>query len=189
MGYAGYLTELLRPLGLYELHSGPGAAELRALGGSLDLIAAALERAERESVPPTAEGEGLERWESVLPFYPCYRILEDRRRAVMSLARIDGASFTPAAVNDTLAGCGIVARAEETGVSGVRVSFPNNRGVPPDLQALKERIEAIVPCHLAVEYYIILITWRELETLFPAWSDLNAAGLTWDQLMRSGGGE
>ena len=103
----------------------------------------------------------------------------------MALMRIDDCAFTPAALNDTLSGCGIKAVVEETSVPmTVRVSFPDNRGVPADFQALKERIDSILPCHLAVDYFIIYITWSELESWFSSWADIESLDLSWDALER-----
>lgn len=183
MGYADYLKELLRPLGIYQLSGGAGGGELTAVGEAMDELAAALETAERESVLPTASAGGLASYESILPYTPEYGTLSDRRRAIMALLRIDGGSFTVSELCDTLAGCGLRAVVEETGkASTVRVYFPYNRGVPANFEGLKSRIEAILPCHLAVEYSIIYLTWAELEGAFASWNALQAACASWDAL-------
>lgn len=185
MGYRDYLNELLAPMRLYDLKSGPGAAELEALGAGLDGVFGELTAAEREMLPPTAENAGLEKLEAILPYHPRYITLADRRRAIMALMRIDDCAFTPAALNDTLSGCGIKAVVEETSVPmTVKVSFPDNRGVPADFQALKERIDSILPCHLAVDYFIIYITWSELESWFSSWAYIESLDLSWDALER-----
>jgi hypothetical protein len=183
MGYGEHLRELLRPLGIYDLTSGAGGGELTAAGAAMDDLGAALELTERESILPTAEDGGLSAYEAVLPYTPEYLTLADRRRAIMALLRIDGGSFTVSALCDTLAGCGLRAVAEETdAASTVRVYFPYNRGVPGNFDALKTRIQAILPCHLAVEYSIVYLTWAELETAFASWSALSAACGSWDAL-------
>jgi hypothetical protein len=66
----------------------------------------------------------------------------------------------------------------------VRVSFPDNRGVPDAFAELKERIEAILPCHLDIEYYIIYITWQELENWFITWGMVEDMHFTWDAIER-----
>lgn len=188
MGYANYLKDLLRPLRLYELDRGPGAAELNAIGSEMDELAAALDSAMAEALPPTATESGLAAYESILPYRPCWPTLDDRRRAVSALLGIDGSSFTLAAVNATLHGCGIRAEAEETGSpSLLRVAFPGNRGMPPDFAELCARIEAILPCHLDVVYFLVFISWAALERLWPTWGELDDAQLTWDELERLGG--
>ncbi|MEG1633342.1 MAG: DUF2313 domain-containing protein [Oscillospiraceae bacterium] len=188
MGYAEYLKNLLRPLRLYELNEGAGAAELSALGAGLDALSAELDSAEAESVIPTASGAGLKSYEDILPYTPSYITLADRRRAIMALLRIDGRAFTPAALNDTLSGCGLRAVAEETASANtVLIYFPENRGQPDDYAELKRKIEQILPCHLGVEYKIIYITWAEVESFFASWSALEAACPTWDALEKYAG--
>ena len=179
MSYGTYLKDLLRPLRLYELDSGDGAAELECEGEQLDAVFAALETAQRESVVATAEDTGLSAYEEILPFVPAYVTDKDRRRAIEALLRIDSRSFTPAAVNDTIAGCGIRALVEETDTpQTVRVSFPYNRGVPEDFAPLQKRIEEILPCHLGVVYAFIFALWQELERWLKTWREAESCG-TW----------
>lgn len=189
MDYASALKDLLRPLGIYAVDTGAGGAELDCIGTALNRIGAALETAEREALPLTAEGRGLSAWEALLPFAPESPAAADRRRALAALLRIDGGGFTLAAVNDTIAGCGIRAVVEETGTpQTVKVSFPSNRGIPAGFPGIRARIEQILPCHLDVEYVFLFVTWLELEALFPVWSALNGVG-DWQTLERSGGEE
>ena len=185
MGYSDYLKDLLRPMRFYDVDEGSGAEELAAEGAELDGVYSALSDAEREMLPPTAQGEGLQNYEAILPYHPSYITLQDRRRAVMSLMQIDDCAFTADALNATLSGCGIKAQASETGTAyTVQVRFPDNRGIPADYDALKARIEAILPCHLQVEYYIIYITWQELEGWFSSWAEIEGKNLSWDGLER-----
>lgn len=188
MDYAAELRAVLRPLGLYNVTGGAGAAEIAAVGESLTGVWSDLTHAERESNPMTAEDTGLAAWEALLPFVPAYPTGEDRRRAIAALLRIDGASFTSAAINDTIAGCGMRALVEEADTAlTVRVSFPYNRGEPDDVEELKVRIEQILPCHLAVEYVFVNVLWSELEALFADWAAAEAEGYTWRQMERLGG--
>ena len=187
MGYASELKNILRPLGLYELDSGVGAAELKAEGAGLDVVGAALEEAEREGALMTASGAGLDAWEALLPFAPACSTAAERRNAIAALLRIDYASFTPEAVNDTVAGCGIRALVEETEIAlTVQVSFPDVRGEPDDIDALKARLERIIPCHLGILYVFDYATWEELETAFLTWAEIVAPGYNWRQLERLG---
>ena len=69
--YGGFLTELLRPLGIYDLTAGnANESELYALGNVLDGVAAELETAERESHIATAEGIGLDLREALFASRP-----------------------------------------------------------------------------------------------------------------------
>ncbi len=183
MGYSEYIRNLLRPLRLYELDKGYGAAEIDVLGAGLDGVYEALERAETEALVPTATGAGLAGYEDILPYVPSYLTLADRRNAIMALLRIDGRSFTKAALNKTLSGCGITAIVEEAETAYTAlVTFPGNRGIPEGFEMLRERIEQILPCHLAVEYIFIYITWAEMESWFDSWGALESACASWSGL-------
>ena len=185
MNYTEELRKLLRPLKLYDVDGGLGGAELAAEGMALDGDYASLTETETEFSPATASGYGLDRWEELFPFIPAYRTIADRRRAIAALLRIDGASFTPDAINDTIAGCGIRAVVTETETPmTVSVSFPYNRGEPDDLEDLRERIEQIIPCHLDVEYVFVFVLWWELEALFTCWAEVEAAAESWRELER-----
>lgn len=185
MGYSGYLKNLLRPLRLYDLDAGCGAAELDVLGAACDAVYDALERALAEAAVPTASGAGLAGYEAILPYTPAYVTPEDRRGAIMALLRIDGRSFTKTALCDTLSGCGIAAVAEEMETAEtVAVRFPQTRGLPAGYGALCARIEQILPCHLGVAYVIAYITWSEIGNWFPSWAALEAACPSWDALER-----
>ena len=91
MGYCDYLKNLLRPLGIYDLSDGSlSASELEALGRGLDGAEAAINYTERESALPTAEGEGLDLWESLFANTPVHYSTELRREAIAALLRIGG---------------------------------------------------------------------------------------------------
>lgn len=190
MDYAYELKNLLRPLGIYDLDSGAGAAELDCIGREMDRIFSALETAERDANPLTATADGLKPWETLLPFTPASRTENDRRRAVAALLQIDGGSFTPDGINRTIIGCGICAAVRETGVPmTVEVTFPKTRGVPENFSELQERLEQILPCHLAAEYVFAFCTWLELEDLFESWQVLNRSSISWEELQQLGGTE
>ena len=188
MDYAKELKDLLRPLRIYDLNSGVGAAELNSIGAELDGIFDLLEQAEENVNPLTADTDRLGQWERLLPFAPASLTTGDRRRAIAALLQIDGSSFTVAGINRTLAGCGIRAAVTETGTPmTVAVSFPKNRGVPEGVDDLKARIEQILPCHLAAEYVFVYCCWQELEALIHTWRALDLRALDWDALQRMGG--
>lgn len=181
--YAGYLRELLRPLRVYELEGTANAAELEAQGQALDGAAETLEEIQREMLVSTAQDRGLEAVEVLLERRPVAASLEDRRAALAALLRIGGDSFTLAAINDTLRGCGVNAAASETSAPGrVVVAFPGVPGIPEGFAQLREIIERILPAHLGVEYDFWYVTWRELEERFATWGDIEAVGPTWEEL-------
>ena len=131
----------------------------------------------------TAEDAGLEAIESLLSRRPVTGTVEGRRAALAALLRIGGDSFTLAAINDNLAGCGINAVAGETETPGtVEVRFPDVPGIPDGFEELRAIIEDILPCHLAVEYVYWYVTWGMLEKRFATWGALEQLNLTWGEV-------
>lgn len=180
MGYAQYLRDLLRPLGVYDLSAGSfSGGELEALGAALDALWIIEQQNQRESVPATAEDEGLRRWESLFSHRAPAETPDARRNAIGGFLSIGGDSFTVDALRRCLAACGVACRLEETDTRGtVAVSFPGIMGRPAGYEAVRGIIEDILPCHLAVAYHLRWCAWGEAAGL--RWSDVN--GWTWMEL-------
>ena len=144
--YEAHLRSLLSPLGIYDLeeHSASGAA-VCALGTGLDTVSRRLEEIEREALTATAEGEGLARREALFARRPAAVTAEERRAAIAALLQIDGDSLTPAAIDRTIRGCGIRARALEMGGGQLRVIFPEVAGEPEDFDQIRKIILDILP--------------------------------------------
>lgn len=183
MSYYEYLKDLLAPLGIYTLENTLNGGELAGEGAALDGVEGALDIIQREMLLSTAEDEGLERIEALLARRPVANTPEDRRKALAALLRIGGDSFTLAAINDNLWGCGINAVVNETGESGqVEVRFPDVPGIPDGFDEIRTIIEDILPCHLGIEYVYWYITWEMMEARFQTWGDIEARSLTWGEL-------
>ena len=147
------LRDLLAPLGIYRWEGSFQWGELQSEGQALDGVAQELERIYREMNLSTAQEEGLFGLRDLFARGPSVQDPALLRPALAALLRIGGQSFTLADMNDTLQGCGLPARVEETNDPlKVVVSFPGVTGKPEHLAALQEGIEAILPCHLKVEY-------------------------------------
>ena len=180
MGYAEYMRDLLRPLGIYSLEGGLSGAELDVIGQSLDKLAAQADRAEREALLATAEAEGLAAWEALFPYRPLREEYADRRAAVGALLRIDGHSFTPEALADTVRGSGFRAVVEEgTGAMTITVRFPDVRGQPADFDEVSRRISEILPCHLNIAYVFRYPFWHEVDACALTWAQLDTLALSW----------
>ena len=179
--YEAYLRALLAPLGIYDLtEESVSGAELRGLAAGLDGVSAALETVERESLTATAEGEGLDRREALFARRPAAVTPEERRKAIAALLQIDGDSLTPAAIDQTILGCGIRARALEMGQGKLRVIFPDVGGQPPEFEQIRDIILDILPCHLEVEFYFRYLTWAECEAAGYTWAMVEAEEHTWE---------
>lgn len=181
MRHLEQLVELLRPLGVYDLREGTvNRGELDSYALPLDESLTELDDTGREMSLATASGFGLERVEELLPYRPVSTTVEQRREALAALLRIGGDSFTPAAINDTLAGCGVNARAEEGAQPGwVEVCFPDVMGIPEGFDRMRLIIEEILPCHLGITYVFWYRTWGELAELLPTWGDGMDTGRSW----------
>lgn len=183
MNYGDCLKELLAPLGVYNLKGTLNGAELESVGQALDEVMEHLDRAHGEADLTTAGDEGLAAVESLLARRPVTADRERRRAALAALLRVGGDSFTLAAINDNLAGCGLNAVASE-GAEGQRVEvrFPEVPGIPEGYEEMRQIIEDILPCHLDIQYVFWYITWAMVEAKFPTWGNIQAAGLTWEEL-------
>ena len=109
---------------------------------------------------------------------------QERRDAIAALMRIGEDSLTPEAINDTLSGCGIRARAEEK-AGGLRVTFPGTIGVPPEFGQIRRIILDILPCHLETEFYFRYLTWAECEAMEYTWQQAETAAHTWESFQES----
>ena len=180
MSYTTYLQDLLRPLGVYDLNAPLQGGELECAGAALDEVEAFLEEIHREICLATAESWGLERVSALMEHPPLAPDPAAMSAALAALLRIGGDSFTLAAINDTLAGCGIPARAEEVAVGEVKVWFPEQAGPPDNFDYIQRRIQGLLPAHLDVKAWLRFITWAELEQQFATWSALE--GQIWEEL-------
>ena len=184
--HEAFLRRLLEPLGVYDLSDGTlNAAELAVLGAELDRVEERLEYAERESLTATAEAEGLRRREALFRRRGGAVTEEERRAAIAALLQIDGDSLTPAAMDVTLRGCGIRARAVELGGGVLRVLFPGVVGVPEAFERIREIVLEILPCHLEVEFWFRYLTWQECEAAGWTWAALEAAEHTWESFQKA----
>ena len=130
MKHADCMRELLRPLGVYNLEAPFNGGELDAQGEALDQLMAWIEEVQRESSLATAENWGLEKTASLFVRRPVASQPRKLAAALAALMRIGGDSFTLAAINDTITGCGVPAVVRERGKGEVSVSFPGVAGEP-----------------------------------------------------------
>ncbi len=179
--YEDYLRALLAPLGVYRLdRNSLSGAELYALGRGLDAVSARLDQVEREGLTATAEDEGLRRREALFLRRPAAVTPEERRAAIAALLQIDGDSLTPEAIDRTIRGCGIRAKAIEMGTNQVRVVFPETAGVPAEFEQIRKIILDILPCHLGVEFYFRFLTWEECHREEYTWALVEEREYDWE---------
>jgi len=179
--YETYLKALLAPLAVYDLTDGTAnECGLYALGAGLDAVSGQIETAEREALTVTAEDEGLTRREALFARKPAAPTTALRRKALAALFQIDGDSLTLDAINRTISGCGIRARALEMPEAGhIRVIFPDVAGEPDGFAQIQKIVLDIIPCHLETEFYFRYLTWAECERQAFTWAAIEAAEHTW----------
>lgn len=183
MSFGQILRELLTPLGVYRWEGSFQWGELQSEGQALDGVAEELARIQREMNLATAREEGLTGIQTLLGVEPGARDREELRLALAALLRIGGDSFTLAAMNDTLRGCGVPARVAETGDPlHLVVTFPGVGGIPAEFGRMQTIIESILPCHVWVEYTFSAMTWSQLESQFGDWNSLEGDKITWSDL-------
>lgn len=61
------------------------------------------------------------------------------------------------------------------------IQFVDSRGVPSNIEDLKQQIENIKPAHIRVEYKFRYLTWSELDKQNLTWDQLDSKGVTWDE--------
>ena len=153
---------------------------MTAYGLVLDSREAELSDTAREMNLTTAKDFGLERIEALLPYRPVCKTAAQRRSALAALLRIGGDSFTPEAINNTLQGCGLNARAEEGEKPGyVKVYFPDVAGIPEGFDRMRTIIEEILPSHVEVTYVFWYNTWSMVAKRYPTFGDAEATEMSW----------
>ncbi len=183
MSTEAQLRAILEPLGVYRWEGSFQWKELQSEGKVLDTIASELQHLQKEMCLLTAEQEGLSYLYPLLAGVPKAETVEKERETLAALLRIGSRSFTLAAMNDSLRGCGISAVVQETDRSDtLLVSFPSVAVTPERFPLLKPIIEGILPCHLNVEYRLSYRVWKKLEEAFSSWAALELAVKTWKAL-------
>lgn len=153
MSYCEYLKNTLRPLGLYELDTGIGAAELDAEGTIFDGIDALLEDTRKNMLPADIDENGVERWATLTGFHPRGGSIEAKRESLMGYMRMGDFESSEQWLNIVLITCGILAEVSESETrETVTVTIFEHHLEDGEEERIKAAVEAILPCHLAVEY-------------------------------------
>ena len=64
----------------------------------------------------------------------------------------------------------------------VTISFIDARGIPSNVDDLKEAVAEIMPAHLVVEYKYRYLSWNEYDSFAWTWDTLDGKQFTHDQL-------
>ncbi|MBT2714746.1 YmfQ family protein [Bacillus sp. ISL-57] len=76
---------------------------------------------------------------------------------------------------------GEVTVTESPGTHKVIIQFIGERGVPSNIDDLKEAVAEIMPAHLVVEYGYRYLSWDEYDSFAWTWDTLDEKKLTYNQ--------
>lgn len=127
---------------------------------------------------------GLPAWERVLgivtdPLKP----LDQRRSVIKSKLRGTGTITVELIQNvaESYAN-GTVQIIEDYPHYTVTIKFISTRGIPANLEDIRNALREIIPAHLAVVFEFTYLTWSELDSEGLSWDTFDTLGLTWNEL-------
>lgn len=133
---------------------------------------------------PSTATWGLEQWEKELGLSSYFgKPLEQRRSRIISKLRGVG-TVTVKLIQKVAQSYdrGLVTVSDHPSEGYFVIRFVDTKGIPPNLEDLKEAIEEIKPAHLEAVYELTYLVWYELDAKNWTWDQFDAQGLTWDEL-------
>lgn len=168
-----YVPELLRGSRLFS-------TVLSVEGTEMDELSASQQEVLAQFYIETAADWGLDRWEEMLGLSSYAAKPLDQRRSRI-IAKLRGMGTVTVTLVQNVAESytyGKVAVIEHPGQYGFTVKFVDSRGVPLNINDVKDAIEKIKPAHLAVSYEFTFTTWQEVRAL--NWGQVKNGN--WEQL-------
>jgi hypothetical protein len=156
-------------------------AILEAEGAEFDLVRAALAEILDQFFLETATW-GLGRWEREhgLPEAPLQPTAE-RREKISSRLRGTGTATIRVVKNVAEAfDAGAINVIEDYLARVITIQFADTKGVPPNLQDLKDAVRAVLQAHLNVLYDFNYLTHDNWDALARTWDQTDALALSWD---------
>lgn len=190
----GYVPKFIQTAKAYK-------AVIDSQGQEFDLIRNNLEDILKQFYVETATEWGIELWEQMLGFSSSAdKPLNQRRSRVMARLRGIGTVNVNLIKNVVESyDCGTVevlygyltysfdvVNITELPSQTIIIRFIDSRGIPSNLEDLKEAIEEIKPAHLGIEYQFRYLTWNELDAQKITWDGLDEKNLTWDEFETGG---
>lgn len=127
----------------------------------------------------------LERWEKELGLPVDNSKLDDYRKSVIK-SKMRGIGTVKVSLVDTVAESytnGEVDVIEHPEDDFFIIKFVSVRGIPPNLDDLKQALEDIKPAHLEVVYEFTYLVNDELRNTGKTYDQVKALGMTYDQLI------
>ena len=183
MGFADYIKNMLRPMGVYRLDRGYGASEIEAIGDSLDKINALLTMHLVGCNLKESSGDYLSKIESLFPIVNFADGESERRENVLTLMMVNENFSDKASLEKILSACGLKAEICETDEKFVlELHFEDIRGELSDTEA--QVCKSIMPAHTVLKFICDGLTWDSAEARFPTWDDFDNCGLTAHELVK-----
>lgn len=183
MGYADFLKQMLKPLGVYDLTGGYASAELDAVGETFDAADTMLENALECAGLHSASDEVLTKLEELFPVLIFGSDEAQRLEAVREFYRVGDGYSSIAKLQRQLIACGFSAELTEGDEKFTAdIFFDNVRGELNDQEA--ETVRNVMPAHIMLNLVCSGLTWDRAEELFSTWEDFESCGLTASEMMR-----
>ncbi|WP_239616142.1 YmfQ family protein [Cohnella mopanensis] len=172
--------EMMSYLPDYYATSRVMSSTIDAQGTEMDMLWRAMDGVLEQYFVPTATW-GLDLWESELGIPVDIAKPTEQRRSVV-LSKMRGIGTVTVKLIKSVAEAydgGLVEVTVKPEICTFTVKFVDTRGIPPNLDDLKDVIEEIKPAHLAVEYAFTYTQWDELKQM--TWNNLK--DFTWGEVM------
>lgn len=127
---------------------------------------------------------GLDIWEEICGLPVQSGKPDDQRRSVI-LSKMRGAGTVTIDVIHEVVDAfenGEVSVREDFANYEVVVTFIGKRGIPPNVDDVKDAVREILPAHLNVRFEYTYLSWEELDGAALTWDRLDAMNMTWDDL-------
>lgn len=127
---------------------------------------------------------GLARWEEICGIAVNETKPVEQRRSVIK-SKLRGAGTVTLEVIKNVVDSfenGLVAIEENFANYEVIITFIGKRGIPPNLQDVKDAVREIVPAHLNILYQFTYLRWNELDAADLTWDELESMNMSWDKL-------
>lgn len=130
-----------------------------------------------------ASNWGLGRWEQDLGLESYAGKPDDQRRSRV-VSKLRGVGTVTVNLIKSVAEAydgGTVDVIDQPELYQLTIIFIDTRGIPPNIEDLKEALEEIKPAHLGVVYQYRYLIWNELDARQITWDELDSLNLPWDE--------
>lgn len=128
---------------------------------------------------------GLSQYEDILDISRNLKFTNDERRESIK-AKLRGVGTTTKTMIKKVSEAysnGEVEVIEENDKYIVKIKFVGTRGIPSNIEMLRQSLRNIIPAHLEIEYVFTYMTWEEFERYNKTIDEWDSLNLTADNIM------